>query len=332
MPIISVIVPVYNTEKYLRQCLNSILTQQGADFEVICVNDGSTDGSEAILQEYAQKYPCLRYYNRPNGGPGAARNYALDRAAGDYIAFVDGDDFLEPGYFAEAVGLLESTGAEVAMFNPIIYDVFRGTSYPYRRMLEFFRYSRLGGFLISECPLLLSYIGCWDKFYRRDLLEKNKIRFPEKRIFEDAPFGIYAQVCAKSVCVAKEGYYYYRKNTGASITDRELNNKKYRADFLQNLREVCDFLRARRCGESIWSGVMLYVLRDGMFHLCYARPHRDFVAFFRALREIFTEEEFRTALAWKSEKIDWFADALIKNDVRGCKKRIVYYLNQPLVL
>ena len=332
MPDISVIVPVYNMEKYLRQCLNSILTQQGADFEVICINDGSTDASEEILREYAQKYLCLRYYTQPNRGLGAARNEGCRRAEGKYMIFVDSDDFLAPGYFAEAVRLLESTGAEVAMFNPVIYDARTGQTHPYRSMLEFYRFSRLGAFPIEEHPLLLSYNGCWDKVYRRDLLEKNGIVFPSPRIYEDVTYGIFSQVCAKSVCVAKEGYYYYRKNTGTSITDRELNNKKFRADFLQNLREVRDFLRARRCGESIWSGVMLYALRDGMFHLCYTRPHRDFVAFFRSLREIFTEEEFRTVLAWNAEKINWFAETLIENDVRTCKKRIVSYLNQPLTL
>ena len=135
---------------------------------------------------------------------------------------------------------------------------------------------------------------------------------------------------AEKICVAKEGFYYYRKNTGSSITDRELNNKGFRADFLQNLREVREFLRARKCDPSIWSGVMLYVLREGMFHLCYARPRRDFVEFFRSLRDIFTADELQAAAVWGSKKIDWFAEKLIQNDVHGCKKRIVYYLNQPL--
>ena len=330
MPEISVIVPVYNAEKYLRQCLDSILVQQGADFEVICINDGSTDSSESILCEYAQKYPCLRYYTQPNKGLGAARNAACLRAEGKYLIFVDSDDFLAPDYFATAVRLLECSGAEIALFNPIIYDIRTASSYPYRSMLEFYRYSRKGPFSIAEEPLLLSYNGCWDKVYRRDLLEKNHIVFPSPRIYEDVTYGIFSLVSAEKICVAKEGFYYYRKNTGSSITDRELNNKGFRADFLQNLREVREFLRARKCDPSIWSGVMLYVLREGMFHLCYARPRRDFVEFFRSLRDIFTADELQAAAVWGSKKIDWFAEKLIQNDVHGCKKRIVYYLNQPL--
>ena len=324
---ISVIVPVYSADRFLRQCLDSVTAQTGPDYEVICINDGSTDTSEAILREYAEKYPCLRYYTQPNKGLGAARNAGCRQAKGKYLIFVDSDDFLAPGYFETAVRLLESTGAEVALFNPIIYDMRTAAAYPYRSMLDYYRYSRKGAFRIEEEPLLLSYNGCWDKVYRRDLLEKNHIVFPSPRIYEDVTYGIFSLVSAQRICVAKEGFYYYRKNTGVSITDRELNNKKFREDFLQNLREVRGFLTERSCGEAVWSGVMLYALREGLFHLCYTRPYRAFREFFGALRSIFTEEEWRMAHVWKQKKIDWFAERLIANDVRRCKSKIVDYLN-----
>ena len=81
---------------------------------------------------------------------------------------------------------------------------------------------------------------------------------------------------------------------------------------------------------AVWSGVMLYALRDGMFHLCYTRPRAEFVRFFGQLRALFSEEEVRTALVWGSEKIDWFADVLLRGDVRACKRGIVRALNAPL--
>ena len=330
MHTISVIVPVYNVEKYLRRCLDSILSQEGADAEIICVNDGSTDASPAILAEYAAEHPDLRILTQPNRGLGAARNAGLDAAEGEYVIFVDSDDFLEPGYFAAAVQKLENDGADLVMFNPIIYDHRTGQTHPYRSMIDFYRFSCAGGFPVEEHPLLLSFNGCWDKVCRRSLLTDNNIRFPCPRIYEDVTFGIFAQVCARKICVHKEGFYNYRKNTGSSITDREINNKQFRGDFLQNLREVTAFLRGRGCSGAVWSGVMLYALRDGMFHLCYSRPRAEFVRFFGQLRALFSEEVVRTALVWGSEKIDWFADVLLRGDVRACKRGIVRALNAPL--
>ena len=93
-PLISVIVPVYNVEQYLRQCLDSILNQTYQEIEVLLINDGSTDASDEICREYAERDNRIRYFVKENGGLSDARNYALDRATGEYVTFVDSDDFL----------------------------------------------------------------------------------------------------------------------------------------------------------------------------------------------------------------------------------------------
>lgn len=93
-PLISVIVPVYNVEQYLRQCLDSILNQTYPEIEVLLINDGSTDASDEICREYAERDNRIRYFVKENGGLSDARNYALDRAEGEYVTFVDSDDFL----------------------------------------------------------------------------------------------------------------------------------------------------------------------------------------------------------------------------------------------
>lgn len=93
-PLISVIVPVYNVEQYLRQCLDSILNQTYQEIEVLLINDGSTDTSDEICREYAERDNRIRYFVKENGGLSDARNYALDRATGEYVTFVDSDDFL----------------------------------------------------------------------------------------------------------------------------------------------------------------------------------------------------------------------------------------------
>ncbi|MBP3538836.1 MAG: glycosyltransferase family 2 protein, partial [Oscillospiraceae bacterium] len=106
---VSVIIPVYNAEKYLRQCLDSILAQdcpEGFDYEVLLVDDGSTDQSGILCDEYAARSPVFRVFHRENGGASAARNGAIRLAKGDYVQFVDSDDWLLPGLFARLAELL----------------------------------------------------------------------------------------------------------------------------------------------------------------------------------------------------------------------------------
>ena len=98
MPIISVIVPVYNAENYLHRCIDSILAQTFTDFELLLINDGSTDNSGEICNAYAQKYPCIRMFHKNNGGVSSARNLGLTKANGEWIVFVDSDDWIEPHY------------------------------------------------------------------------------------------------------------------------------------------------------------------------------------------------------------------------------------------
>lgn len=327
---ISVVVPVYNREKHLRQCLDSILAQTWQNTEVICVDDGSADASLSILEEYASRDNRVRVFRQKNGGAGAARNIGVAAATGEYLAFVDSDDFISPDYFSIAVAKMEKDGSDLVMFNPVIYDNATQKTHPYRSMVDFYRWSRCGGFPVENHPVLLSYQGCWDKFYRRSLLTENGITFAAPRIYEDANYGIYASVCAKKISVAKEGVYFYRKNVGSAITDKEINNASYRVDFMKNAYELREFLEKRNCGERIWSGVMLFYLRDGMFHLCNTFAPKDFKEFFGRLRSAFTKEQTDTARVWHSDKIDWFADVLQNGDVKACKREIVQRLNAPL--
>lgn len=105
---ISVIVPIYNTEKYLKRCVDSILSQEEVKLEIILVNDGSNDGSGQIAKEYAEKYPNqIIYLEKENGGLSDSRNYGVERAKGDYLAFVDSDDYLQKGVFSQLVPYME---------------------------------------------------------------------------------------------------------------------------------------------------------------------------------------------------------------------------------
>ena len=117
MPLVSVIIPVYNVEEYLRQCLDSVREQTLSDIEIICVNDSSTDGSLSILEEYEKKDPRIQVVTQPNGGAGAARNKGLSMASGKYLSFLDSDDFFEPDMLELAYKKAEEDKADFVVFN-----------------------------------------------------------------------------------------------------------------------------------------------------------------------------------------------------------------------
>ena len=113
-PLLSVIVPVYNVEEFVEECLGSIVSQDYTNLEVIAVNDGSTDNSLDVIRAFARQYACVTIYDKPNGGLSDARNYALDRCNGDYITFIDSDDvLLNPDIYSKIIETFESLQMEV---------------------------------------------------------------------------------------------------------------------------------------------------------------------------------------------------------------------------
>ncbi|MFB4033578.1 glycosyltransferase family 2 protein, partial [Streptococcus pneumoniae] len=115
--LISVIVPVYNVEEYLKQCLDSILEQTFSNYEVILVNDGSTDSSGLICQEYAEKDTRIRYFEKENGGLSDARNYGIEQAQGEYLTFVDSDDLLDASHLTILYDALVNNDADISIAN-----------------------------------------------------------------------------------------------------------------------------------------------------------------------------------------------------------------------
>ena len=120
---VSVIVPVYNVEKYLSKCLDSLISQSHENLEILVINDGSTDHSEEIIRGYTQKYPDrIKAFQKENGGLSDARNFGVDRATGDYIGFVDSDDYVSPAMFEEMAVLAEKHAAEMVICNVLKVD------------------------------------------------------------------------------------------------------------------------------------------------------------------------------------------------------------------
>ena len=231
---ISVIIPVYNVEKYLRQCLDSIINQTLKEIEIICVNDGSTDSSQQILEEYALKDERIKLINQKNIGAGASRKIGLDNAKGDLIAFVDSDDWVELDAFNILYKNAISNNSDVVitnfkLFNEnnnkydnwhglIIEDYFDGN-------IDFFNFN----FHYTDIkPLLLNgYTGC-TKIYRTEFLRSyNDFYFPKYiSLGEDVPFHVQVLLRASRISFCKQKLYIYRISNNNSSSNTSIKSEK----------------------------------------------------------------------------------------------------------
>ncbi|MDO4569316.1 MAG: glycosyltransferase [Planctomycetia bacterium] len=202
-PIISTIMPVYNVAEYLRESLDSALSQTFSDFELICVDDGSTDSSGAILDEYAARDARIRVVHQKNAGAAGARNTGLDLARGEIVTFLDADDLLAPELYETIYPVYRESGAEIARFS-------------YSKMLG-------GGRLCKEEVPTAPHIALslqerirlignlvWDKFFSKDLIEKHKIRFHDIA-GEDTFFAFECALRANKIVMLPEPLYFYRE-------------------------------------------------------------------------------------------------------------------------
>lgn len=241
MALVSIIIPVYNVKKYLPRCMESVLAQSLREFEVLLVDDGSTDGSGALCDEYARADERVQVFHQENGGLSQARNTGLAHAKGEYLTFVDSDDFLHPQFLMELVTLLRDTGAQVSVCRYL----------PVEEGAEPIEESQgpaqspvcLSGRQAVEKIVLESrrfMITAWGKLYSAGLAQW--LRFPQGRLHEDefVTYKVFFQ--AQKVAVSSKRYYYYLQR-GGSIIRQSFQEK--RLDKLDALREAVSFFEQR---------------------------------------------------------------------------------------
>lgn len=211
-PKISVIIPIYNVEEYLPVCLDSVLAQTFSDFEAVCVNDGSPDNSAAILEKYAKKDARIKVVNRPNGGLSAARNTGLENACGEYIYFLDSDDYIHPQ-------LLE------ILYKEICGDNCDFVSCRFQKVKgktdAFPNYKDYKAIVIKKplaelcCNKKLLSVNVWSKLYRRKAL--GDLQFIPGLIYEDLPFTCACmERCGKGKVIDLPLYYYLQRGDSLS--------------------------------------------------------------------------------------------------------------------
>lgn len=224
-PPVSVIIPVCNTEKYLYRCVESVAEQTLKGIEIICVNDGSTDNSLAILKELAEKYDNIKIVDKENGGYGKAVNVGLDMAAGDYIGIVESDDIAAPDMFETLYGLSENGSVDVVKGNFRNYYDRPGKA-P-RVVVNKERASMLKlkrPFVLAENPAISwGHPSVWSAIYRREFLLENGIRMMEAKGggWVDNPFFYETLVKAKSIMWTAKPVYYYRKTNENSSSNAQ---------------------------------------------------------------------------------------------------------------
>ncbi len=231
-PLVSIIVPVYNVENYLTECLDSLVNQTYPNIEIICIDDGSTDNSPKILNQYKQSHSNIKTITTENQGQASARNLGLKEASGDFIMFVDSDDWIA----VEAIetvfskGFFDNIKVDAVCFG--LQQVKNGIKSPQRE------YSFEGVQPIDETLALKISPEPFAKLYRSSFLRQNKITFPEGLWYEDMTFYWHCISCVDEIGLMKEVYYNYRKRDDSTMGNSEKKTLGMTIHHLYNLEAI----------------------------------------------------------------------------------------------
>ena len=235
MSTISIIIPVYNAERYLRQCIESVIAQTFEDWEMILVNDGSNDGSLAICQEYAEKDDRIRVIDKPNGGPSTARNRGLEETKGEFVYFMDADDWIEKNFLEVFFNGNDNNKSPRAtehcdiIFQGFVRELVDG------RVEKSFAMDADTSMMRKEeiiCRLYKEHVYGWSwcKLFRREIIEKYHIRFDETlRLWEDELFTSQFMKYAEKIRTVNSHPYHYICHEESVM---QTNNKRYEKVFL----------------------------------------------------------------------------------------------------
>ena len=225
----SIIIPVYNAESTLRRCLDSIVNRSFSDYELLLINDGSSDGSDAICREYAYKYKQIRYFSKENGGVSSARNIGLEQSHGEYILFVDSDDYVSENYFAAVSKAMYNT-PDLLMFGCRKF----GVNTSERDTGTFYENTEIGtAERISSAMRQYLFSSLWNKAFKRQLIEQNNLRFEnDLSIGEDQTFIFTYAMHIKSIASIEDHLY------NVDISGENSLSRKARPYLTEQLMEV----------------------------------------------------------------------------------------------
>ena len=225
---ISIVIPIYNGERFLRPCLDSILSQSVREMEVICVNDGSKDGTQSILEEYAAKDPRVVVLQQENQGIAAARNSGMARATGEYLWFFDGDDVMQPGAAEAMLHRVQETGADLVMGN---YQYYHQVSKEIQTPGQRVKTVVLRGNERIQAAHITPLSGC--KLWRTAFLREHDVRFWALKLGEDTTFFLHGLALCETVAMLDKNIYYYRIYDGSTSYTYSLKELEFIKAFDQ---------------------------------------------------------------------------------------------------
>lgn len=310
---ISVIIPVYNTEQYLEKCLLSVLQQTYTDLEIICIDDGSTDKSGKIIDDFSERDHRIIAIHQQNAGESAARNIGIKNAKGNYIAFMDCDDWIEPNMYENLVSALESTDADMAISGwykdygdyKETADNLKPVEQPVFERNQLMRY-------VYERDSYRAFAYIWDKLYRRELL----VDGDGKQILFDETLPLGGDVLflarlvlntQKAVYIDKAFYHYIqRPDSGSHLQDFE--KRKY---GLKAYEMVIEFFEKANVGEDILAYVKRFLVYHSMIlaRMAYRQNNKDNLLLCKQIMNRY-ECEYREMNASFSDRIKEFEEIL----------------------
>lgn len=235
---VSIIVPVYGVEKYIDKCLDSLVKQSLKEIEVIVVNDGTKDNSQKIIDKYVKKYPDkIKSYIKENGGQGSARNYGLKKATGEYIGYVDSDDFVEKDMYKKLYNKAKENNYDIVVCGN--YNV--SEDYQNKNIDTF-----INNYNTDLENIFFGKMAVWSKIYKRDILIKNKLEFKEKVWYEDVAFTLKAIMNSNTFAFIDEPLYDYLIREGSIMNN---SNVQRNLEILDAFNDILSYIKHNKKEE-----------------------------------------------------------------------------------
>lgn len=259
---ISVIIPVYNAEKYLRECLDSIVKQTLQEIEIICIDDGSTDNSLAVLREYERKDERLKIIEQLNSGAGAARNAGMKAARGEYLAFMDADDVYCSGALNAVYSKAKEFNSDISVFEAIFFD--NKSEWQVAQLNQFLLAGRETYSSYEEPDFLFQIAACnpWSKLFRREFVQKSTLQYQEIKTANDLCFVCSAMACAEKIAVLNEPLVKHRVLHSGNLQSVKI---KTPLDFMAAL----EHLKSNLQQFGLWEKLKHSYLNCALSHFVY---------------------------------------------------------------
>ncbi len=303
---LSIIVPIYNVEKYLEKCIESLLKQDEENYEILLINDGSTDNSLEICKKYESEYKNIKVFNKKNGGLSSARNYGLDKAEGKYISFIDSDDWISANYIEEIYRIIDSDkNVDVITYNMIYINDGWDNGTTRKVYNDFENMDRKE--IIKEC---YNPSFAWARVYKKDII--NKYRFPTKDIWYEDMYIMPAILsnCKKIKYIDKELYFYRQRKS--SIT-ASVKNKK-------TLGVIKSWEQGLKTVNNNYLEEFIFALYKSIVSFIYFKPEyaQDFLNYYNKKRDIFKNNNYINDSIKNGEYEDLSLKKIIPRKIHYC--------------